>query len=176
MSPAPAALRWLSPRRSDGRLWILWTKGFGDPDVLARRTNVGARKFGAIVNAGHPRDAMQAYKLDGSVAVGGALDVLGNFNIGTTSTAVTSHRRILPGLTLQARPSRVRRGEPTEVRFTVLDAGDPVQGARVTADGQSGRTNGQGRVTLSINSRRAVTAMATRTGYTPARKRLGLRG
>jgi hypothetical protein len=159
----------------DGRLWILWTKGFGDPDVLSRRTNVGARKFGAIVNAGHPKDAMQAYKLDGS-AVGGALDVLGNFNIGTTTTAVTSHRRILPGLTLGARPSRVRRGEPTEVRFTVLDAGDPVQGARVTADGESGRTNGEGRATLSINSRNSVRARATHPGYTPATRRLGVRG
>ena len=158
----------------DGRLWILWTKGFGDPDVFARRTNVGARKFGAMVNAGHPKDGMQAYKLDGS-AVGGALDVLGNFNIGTTTTAVTSHRRILPGLTLQARPSRVRRGEPTEVRFTVLDAGDPVQGARVTADGESGRTNGEGRVTLSINSRSSVRAKATHPGYTPATRRLGVR-
>jgi hypothetical protein len=157
-----------------GRLWVLWTKGFGDPDVLARRSNRQATIFGAVVNAGHPKDAMQAYKLDASVA-GGALDILGNFNIGTTSTAVTSHRRILPGLTLGARPSRVRRGEPTEVRFTVLDAGDPVQGARVTADGQSGRTNGEGRVTLSINSRRPVTARATRTGYTAAKKRLGLR-
>jgi hypothetical protein len=169
-SPAVA----LAPA-GDGRLWILWTKGFGDPDVLARRTNVGARKFGAIVNAGHPRDAMQAYKLDGS-AVGGALDVLGNFNIGTTTTAVTSHKRILPGLTLRARPRRVRRGEPTEVRFTVLDAGDPVQGARVRADGESGRTNGEGRVTLSINSRSRVRARATHPGYTPATRRLGVRG
>ena len=160
---------------SDGRLWILWTKGFGDPDVLARRTNVGARKFGAIVNAGHPRDAMQAYKLDGS-AVGGALDILGNFNIGTTTTAVTSHKRILPGLTLRARPRGLRRGEPTEVRFTVLDAGDPVQGARVTADNDSGRTNGEGRVTLSIDSRSPVRARATHAGYTPATRRLGVRG
>ena len=52
---------------------------------------------------------MQAYKLDASAA-GGALDVLGNFNIGTASTAVTSYRRILPGLTLEARPQRVRKG------------------------------------------------------------------
>jgi hypothetical protein len=159
---------------ADGRLWILWTEGFGDPDVLARRTNVGARRFGAIVNAGHPSDARQAYKVDGS-AVGGALDVLGNFNIGTTSTAVTSHRRILPGLTLRARPGRVRRGEPTDVRFTVLDAGDPVQGARVTADGQSGRTNEEGRVTLSLTVRRPVTARATHSGYAAASKRLGVR-
>ena len=160
---------------ADGRLWILWTKGFGDPDVFARRTNVGARKFGAVVNAGHPRDAMQAYKVDAS-AVGGAVDILGNFNIGTTSTAVTSHRRILPGLTVRARPRALPRGEPTDVRFTVLDAGDPVQGARVTAGGESARTNSQGRVTLSLSSRRPLTARVTHPDYTPASRRLRVRG
>jgi hypothetical protein len=160
---------------ADGRLWILWTKGFGDPDVYARRTNVGARKFGAVVNAGHPRDAMQAYKVDAS-AVGGVVDILGNFNIGTTSTAVTSHRRIKPGLTLRARPRAVRRGEPTEVRFTVLDAGDPVQGVRVRAGGESARTNGEGRVTLTLTSRRPLQAKATHPDYTTATRRLGVRG
>lgn len=160
---------------ADGRLWILWTEGFGDPDVLARRTNVGARKFGAIVNAGHPKDAAQAYKLDASAA-GGALDVLGNFNIGTSATAVTSHRRILPGLTLQARPSRVRRGERTAVHFTVLDAGDAVRGARVAVGGKSATTDREGRVTLSLSLRRPLTARATQSGYAAATKRLRVRG
>jgi hypothetical protein len=159
----------------DGRLWILWTKGFGDPDVFARRTNVGARKFGAVVNAGHPRDALQAYDVDAN-AVGDVVDILGNFNIGTTTTAVTSHRRIRPGLTLKARPRAVRRGVPTDVRFTVLDAGDPVQGARVSADGKSARTNGEGRVTLTLSSRRALTARARHPDYTPAKRRLRARG
>jgi len=158
----------------DTRLWILWTKGFGDPDVLARRSNRGATKFGAVVNAGHPRDAAQAYKLDAS-AVGGALDVLGNFNIGTSSTAVTSYRRILPGLTLTARPQRVRRGERTAVRFTVRDAGAPVKGAKVRVGGESATTDSRGRVTLSLTSRRAVTARATHPGYVAASKRLGVR-
>ncbi len=31
----------------DGRLWVVWTKGFGDPDVVARRSNKAATKFGA---------------------------------------------------------------------------------------------------------------------------------
>jgi hypothetical protein len=159
----------------DGRLWVLWTKGFGDPDVLARRSNKGATRFGAVVNAGHPKDAMQAYKLDASAA-GGALDVLANFNIGTTSSAVTSHRRILPGLTLQASPERLRRGKPTTVRFTVLDAGTAVKGARVRAAGASGTTDSRGRVTLTLRSRRPVTARATHSGYAEARKRLAVRG
>ena len=159
----------------DGRLWVLWTKGFGDPDVLARRSNKGATKFGAVVSVGHPKDAMQAYQLDASAA-GGALDILANFNIGTATTAVTSYRRILPGLTLKARPRRVRNGEPTNVRFTVLDAGAAVRGAKVRAGGQSATTDQRGRATLSLKSRRPVTAKATHSGYAAATKRLGVRG
>jgi hypothetical protein len=158
----------------DARLWVLWTKGFGDPDVLARRSNRGATKFGAVVNAGHPKDAAQAYKLDAS-AVGGALDVLGNFNTGTTTTGVTSYRRILPGLTLLARPRRVHRGARTEVQFTVLDAGAAVKGARVRVGGESGTTDRRGRVTLSLTVRTPVTARATHSGYAAASKRLGVR-
>jgi hypothetical protein len=158
----------------DGRLWVLWTKGFGDPDVLARRSNRRATKFGAVVDAGHPKDAAQAYKLDASAA-GGTLDVLGNFNIGTSTTAVTSYRRILPGLTPQARPSRVRRGERTEVRFTVLDAGEAVRGAKIAVAGKSATTDREGRVTLSLSLRRPVTARATHSGYAAATKRLRVR-
>ena len=159
---------------ADGRLWVVWTEGFGDPDVLARRSNKGATKFGAIVNAGHPKDAAQAYKVDAN-AVGGALDVLGNFNIDTSSTAVTSYRRLLPGLTLQAKPGKLRKGKKTAVRFTVRDAGDAVKGAKVRAGGKSGTTNGKGRVTLTIKSGKAVKAKATRSGYTGATQRLKLR-
>jgi hypothetical protein len=147
-----------------GRIWVAWTKGFGDPDVLARRSNKRATRFGATVNAGHPTDAAEAYKLD-TDAVGGALDVLGNFNIGTATTAVTSYRRILPGLTLNAKPGKVRKGKA--VRFTVLDAGDPVKGAKVTAAGASGTTDRRGHVTLTI--KRKVTARASKSGYVGAR-------
>jgi hypothetical protein len=158
----------------DGRIWVLWTKGFGDPDVLARRSNKRATRFGATVNAGHPREAMQAYKLDANVA-GNALDVLANFNLGATSDAATSYRRLLPGLTLQARPGRLRAGEQTLVRFTVRDAGDAVSGATVNVGDRAGVTDNRGRVTLTLTSSRAVTAQATRTGYTAATKRLAVR-
>lgn len=158
----------------DGRIWVVWTKRFGDPDVLARRSNRDATRFGATVNAGHPSDALQAYALDASAA-GNPLDVLANFNIGTSSTAVTSYRRLLPGLTLQASPGRVRDGEPTAVRFTVTDAGDAVSGAVVRVGGRSGATDGRGRVTLTLRTSRAITARATRTGYTAATARLGVR-
>ena len=113
----------------------------------------------------------QAYKLDANVA-GNALDVLANFNIGTTTDAVTSYRRLRPGLTLKADPGRLRKGERTEVRFTVLDAGDSVSGARVKVAGRSGATDAEGRVTLSLRSRRGVRAV-THSGYTAATRRIG---
>ena len=124
----------------DGRLWVLWTKGFGDPDVLATRSNRNATRFGAVVNAGHPKDAKQAYKLDASAA-GGALDVLGNFNIGTTSTAVD----LLPPD--PARPDAA--GQPAQAAEGRADRralhghstpATPVKGARVRAGGESGTT------------------------------------
>jgi hypothetical protein len=158
----------------DGRICLLWTKGFGDPDVLARRSSKSATRFGATVNAGHPRNAKQAYKLDANAA-GKALDVLANFNIDTTSDAVTSYRRLRPGLTLKATPNRLRKGERTAVRFTVLDAGDAVRGARVKVARRSGTTDGRGRVTLSLKSRRALEARATRRGYMAATRQIEVR-
>jgi hypothetical protein len=101
--------------------------------------------------------------------------VLANFNIGTTSDAATSYRRVQPGLTLQASPGRLRKGEQTEVHFTVSDAGDAVSGARVKVGGRSGTTDSKGRVTLTLTSGRAVKAHPTHTGYTAATKWLGVR-
>jgi hypothetical protein len=158
----------------DGRIWVLWTKGFGDPDVLARRSNKTATRFGATVNAGHPKDALQAYELDASAAAN-ELDVLANFNLGSSSDAATSYRRLQPGLTLRASPDSLRRSEETAVRFTVLDAGDPVRGAKVKAGGRAGTTNGSGQVMLTLNSTRAVEAEATRSGYTAATESLDVR-
>ena len=112
-----------------GRLWVLWTRGFGDPDVIARRSNKGATRFGAPVDAGHPKDAAQAYKLGRQRRRRRARRPR-QLQHRHDDRGRDLVRRILPGLTLKARPGRVRKGEDTDVRFTVLDAGDAVKGAR----------------------------------------------
>ena len=58
------------------------------------------------------------------------------------------------------------------MRFTVRDAGAAVKGAKVKAGGESGTTNGKGRVTLTIKSGKALTARVKRSGYTAAAVRL----
>jgi hypothetical protein len=158
---------------ADGRLWVVWTDAAGGaPRVRARRSNPAGSVFGAVVDAGRPAGALSAYSLTASVA-GGALDTLGLFSVGAGPGSATYHTRILPGLTLTASPRAVRRSRLVKVRFTVLDAGDAVRGARVKVGGASGTTNARGRVELTIPAgARAVSAVATARGYTRATLRL----
>ena len=159
---------------ADGRLWAIWDdRGGVDASIHARRSNRGATRWGAEVTAGRPRGTLQAYRLDGSAA-GGAVDVLGVFNIGTSSSAATFHRRLLPGLSLSASPGRLRRGRATEVRFTVRDAGQAVRGARVSAGGKSGTTDRRGRVELELPGK-TVKASAAKSGYVKDTLRLRAR-
>lgn len=158
----------------DGRLWVVWAENRrGAARVLARRSNEKVTRFGAVVNAGRAARAPAAYQLDAS-AIGNSLDVLANFNIGTQPRSATYYRRIQPGLTLSARPSRLRRGVLQNVEFIATDAGDPVSGVRVTAGGASGATARDGSVTIRLAGR-AVTARATKPGYTSATRRLRVR-
>ena len=157
-----------------GRLWVAWTNTVGSsPHVFARRSNRAASVLGAVVDAGRPSGAASIFRLDAS-ATGTALDVFGNTSIGVSSTTATWYRRVLPGLTLLATPTKLHRGKTSRVTFKVLDAGDPVAGARVRAGGKAGTTNAKGKVTLTIVGRnRSVGATVTAKGYVGAR--LGLR-
>ena len=158
----------------DGRLWAIWDdKGGLGATIHARRSNRGATRWGAEVSAGRPGGTLQSYRLDAS-AVAGAVDVLGVFNLGTSTNGATFYRRLLPGLTLTADPGRLRRGRSTTVEFRVRDAGAAVSGARVSAGGRSGTTNGSGRVELRLPGR-GVTATATRSGYVKDTLRLKVR-
>jgi hypothetical protein len=152
-----------------GRLWVAWSDGqFGDKRVLARRSNPGATRFGATVSAGAAKDATSVYSLDAS-ATGGALDVLSLFGTGTESGGSTYVTRVLPGLTLRARPRRLPV-RARDVTFRVTDAGDPVRGATVKAGGRTGTTNAAGRVTLTLEGK--AKARATARGYRRATLRL----
>jgi hypothetical protein len=148
---------------AEGRLWAVWTDGsFGTPHVLAARSNKDATVFGQPVDLGRAKGASQVYSVDAN-AVGGGVDVLALFGIGTTSGGATFVTRARPGLTLKAKKSD--RG----ATFTVTDAGDPVKGARVKLAGRSGKTDKKGRVTLDA---RTGTATASADGYADAKLKL----
>jgi hypothetical protein len=156
-----------------GRLWVAWVDDDGgDPHILARRSNPSGKVFGETVDAGRAGKSFQAYHLDAS-ATDGALDILTRFSVGTTSDAATFHTRVLPGLTLNSSRLRIPDDKSTSVTFTVLDAGQPVKGARVRAAGESDTTNASGKVTLDLSPATGiVTARASSTGYEGAEQEI----
>jgi hypothetical protein len=147
----------------DGRLWAVWTDGsFGTPHVLAARSNKAASRWGQPVDLGRAKSASQVYSVDAN-AIGGGVDVLALFGIGTTPGGATFVTRAQPGLTLKAKKAA------HSTTFTVTDAGDPVKGAKVKLAGTSGKTDKKGRVTLDA---RKGTARASADGYTDAKLKL----
>ncbi len=144
-----------------GRLWVVWREGqFDSIHVMAARSDKDVGKFGAPVDAGAVKNAATAYALDAN-ATASSLDVLALFGVGTESGASTYTTRVLPGLTLLAKRvegsrdvQRHRRGCPGEGREGQGRFGEP------------GKTDSNGRVTLTLKSK--ATAVATATGYTSA--------
>jgi hypothetical protein len=144
----------------------------GGDRVFATRSNEAATRFGAVVDAGRPSGASFSYSLNGSDG-GGFLDLLANYSGTSGPDASAWVTRIRPGLTLKASPTQLSRSRVRSIRFTVTDAGDPVEDARVSISGVSRRTDEDGRVSLRLRGgTRAKTATATRTGYTKATLRL----
>ena len=108
------------------------------PWIVAARSNRKATGSGATVSRAAPEG--HAGRLPRSTPARRRTAASTCSATSTTARArstATYHRRILPGLTLRAAPRKVRKGEMTDVRFTVLDAGDPVKGATVTRGRQA---------------------------------------
>lgn len=158
---------------ADGRVWVAWKDDTGSkPHLLARRSNKAATAFGAAVDAGAPKGAASLYRVD-AIAAGDSLDVFGVFGIGTSSSASTFHSRILPGLSLVAKPTTIHRDKAATVTFTVLDAGDPVSGAKVSARGGGATTSATGKATLKLTSTgRSLKVSATAKDYVGATLKL----
>jgi hypothetical protein len=155
---------------ADGRLWVLWS---GEDDrIHAARTNKAATRLGATVTVAPPHGTLSIYRLDASAAPGGGVDVLPLTDAGTDATW---QRRLLPGLTLSAKPKHPAAGTTTTVKVRVRDAGAPVAGAKVTVAGHAAETDKAGRAALTVAvgaHAKHLPVTAGKAGYTGARLRL----
>lgn len=145
ISPAP-----------DGRLWVFWERA---DRIYARRSNPDATVFGKTVSVAPPGGGdVSGLAGDGGL---GSLDVVALVDNGGYGNW---HQRLKPGLTFKA---KARKGE---VAFTVRDAGDPLEGAKVKVGGKSAQTGADGKVTIALKAGR-YSAKATKKGYASARAR-----
>jgi hypothetical protein len=143
-------------------VWVGW---YDDGALKLRRSNGAATVFGATVTLNAPRDGT-VYSLDLN-AQADRVDLVARVQH-ADGTVGLEHAQSYPGLTLEAtggkRPS-----------FRVLDAGDPVAGAKVMVAGRSATTAGNGRVSISVARPGRYTAQATKAKYVGADARVTVR-
>ncbi len=154
-----------------GRLWIYWNR---KGRIYATRTNKKATKPGAIVSIKPPKGTSGIYRLqaDGSR---GPLDLLALAEAG--GGLGYFHQRILPGLTLVAKPKATKAGKKVTLRAT--DAGAPAKGAKLVLKlGKKAlkkKANAKGKATFKIPAKTKpgkYNATATKGGYAKGRTKL----
>jgi hypothetical protein len=143
----------------DGRLWLVWEQS---GTIYASRTNRAATKAGAA-NALKPPGGGTIFRLNGEGSRG-PLDLVVNVQAGGQQGLW--HQQVWPKLQLAASSRKAGRGRV--ITFRVLDAGEPVSGATVKAEGRTLRTASNGTATLRQARTARVRAAASKAGYAPA--------
>jgi hypothetical protein len=141
----------------DGRIWVAWHDG-RTKEVYAARTNRAATRVGPVVKVKPPPGTANIWKLAGEGSRG-QLDLLVSATTG--SSLATWHTQVLPPLSIT-----IKKTKPAAT-IVVTDAGDRVQGAKVSVAGKTLTTSAAGIVKAALPSVK-VTVTARKAGYAPA--------
>jgi len=172
--PRDAEHTTLAPAPS-GRIWVAWEGKDRGNRLFATRTNPKASRFGAVVSVKPPKgtDAVHRLNVEGSR---GYLDLLALVNRGGGDISYW-HQRLLPGLTLTAKPKKVAAGK--RVAFKVSDAGQAVKGAKVTlklgGKQLSKKTKASGKAKMKVPAKTKpgrYAAAARKGGYAGTKRKL----
>lgn len=154
----------------DGRLWAFWKEE--DLSIHARRSSTDAATWGAETEIKPPQGTSTVWSLagEGSAASCGALDLVA---LVTADSATANHQqRVLPGITLKKKVLNGNKGKKAKVRFTTLDAGDPID-AKVKVGKKSAETGDDGKVKMKIKRKlktRKVKARASADCFAKSQK------
>jgi hypothetical protein len=147
-----------------GRLWVYYGN---NEKTYVTRTNNAATRFEPVQTLASPPKLAQYFRLEGEGSAG-PLDLFVDVTIDGQTKDGSYYTQVQPALSLAvvAKPLRDRRGHATRARVTasVLDAGDPVAGARVRGH----KTGAGGRVVFNVPAGRHLRLKATKPGYIAA--------
>jgi hypothetical protein len=146
----------------EGRLWLMWER---NGTIYVTRTNKAVTRVGPQTALRSPGGG-SVYGLWGEGSAG-PLDLFANVLSGAQAFW---HQQVWPKLTLTARSARTSGGRT--LVFRVLDAGDPVAGAKIVGGGINATTDARGSVAVRQRTARPVTATASRPGYVSASLRV----
>lgn len=142
-------------RGPGGRLWVTWHNG---QRLFIRRSNKAVTGFGPVVQLKPPAKTSSIWKLTGDGSAG-PLDLFAS--VTTPGSLATWHTQVRPPLSLL-----VKKGAK-KVTFKVIDAGDPVPGAKIKFGAKTLTSNAQGKATAP-RPKSTTKATAKKSGYRPA--------
>lgn len=135
----------------NGQLWAFWREE--DESIHARRSDTEAVAWGEETEVNPPQGTSTVWSVhgDGGAASCGALDLVAlvTANGGTANY----QQRVLPGITLKKKVLNGKKGEKAKVRFTTLDAGDPID-VKVKFGKKSAETGDDGKVKMKIRRKK----------------------
>jgi len=159
----------------DGRLWVFYGN---EQTTYVTRTSKAVAGFEPVQTLKSPPGTVQYFRLEGEGSAG-PLDLFADVTVDGKTKDGSYHQQVHPVLSLRASKKLVKskEGEVTGVRVTVrvTDAGDAVQGARVTGlPGGPKTTNAGGSIVVTARPGKSLALTATKAGYVAAKGRLSL--
>ena len=142
----------------EGRLWLFY--GSGDKTFVTR-TSKAVGGFEPVQTLTSPTNA-QYFRIEGEGSAG-PLDLFVDLTVDGKTKDGTYQTHVLPALSLVTAKSGRR------VTVRVLDAGDPVAGARVSGlPGGVKTTDAKGSIVLAATGKRTLSLTASKPGYVSA--------
>jgi von Willebrand factor type D domain len=155
-----------------GRLWVVWWADRSNY-LFVTRSNAAVSAFEPVQRLVLPDPSTDSGIVPGSQIQGdattGPLDLFADTIVGNqTPETGFLYTRVGAMFTLHESVGTYPKGARTApVKFTVLDAGDPLQGVQITVGHQHELTGASGSVTLQLAPGGSYKASATAPGYVP---------
>jgi hypothetical protein len=148
----------------EGRIWVLWSRQVNyKPRIFARRSDPEVTKFGAPVSIAAPAGADSIWHMvaDAQTSV---VDVVASFS--TPGSLAQWHIQMAPGLSTDQSTKVIK--EKGKVAFGIADAGDPIEGAKISVGGKSALTDEAGEASIKLGpypKTKTLKGTITKEGY-----------
>jgi len=171
--PVPKGVRVLTAGVAagpDGRLWVYYGN---EQHTYVTRTSRAVSGYEPVQTLTSPPKTVQYFRLEGEGSAG-PLDLFADVTVDGATKDGSYQTHVFPALSLRV----ARRAAANGVRLTVrvVDAGDPVAGAKVTGlPGGARTTDASGSVVVTATKNgRSVALTATKPGYLSAKGKASL--
>lgn len=154
----------------EGRLWVFYGN---EQQTYVTRTSKAVGGYEPVQTLASPPKAVQYFRLEGEGSAG-PLDLFADVTVDGQTKDGSYHQQVHPMLSLSS-AKKTLKGGAAQVTFHVTDAGDGVQGAKVTGlpgGAKTSAANGSVVVKVPAGKKGMFSLTATKAGYVAAQEKL----